>query len=424
METVLRLAGVAVAAIFWMVVGGLTLFLLVLAMAVMGFLFGPLFTFGGPVGALLLLIMLGIAARRTRQRRAMLVLGQIEQAVRLNLPLPAMLSAAAASEDGIARQRLDRLQRAIESGLPVGEAVSTTVPELSRRTVALIEAGERVGQLPATLARLAEADRRERSMSGGPDAMFSWAYGMILVLVLMITLGGVSIFIMPKFAYIFEDFEVALPWITEFTMTTFASVARWLLPLAAVGVLAVAGRSVWHLLHMPDRRPAAWGPVTDRLLWVLPGLHGLVRDRGLADAFELVADALRAGVPLEQALMEAGELPVNAVLRGRLVEMAGEVAAGREPGEAARTARLPAVVSGMLGPATSGGGDAVRTFAFLGRYYRLRFSKLAELGRAAVLPAIVLVSALLVGFVVLAMFLPLIELIDSATNEALTGGRL
>ncbi|MEX0745886.1 MAG: type II secretion system F family protein [Phycisphaeraceae bacterium] len=410
-----RLLTMAALAVLWIAAGGLLLVGLTIATSVLGIALGPIFLYGGPVGSLMLLLVLAFTARRMRQRRATVIVAQLEQAVRLNLPLPPMLAAAASGESWLARTRLLRLRTEIEQGTPVGEAVAVATPELSSRAVSLIAAAEEVGQLPAALARLVSEQRRSRRAESGNGA-FTSAYSIFMLVSLTLMLGLISAFILPNFVEIFEDFDVRLPWMTQWMIDWLPIIGVLLLPLSALLGLTAAGRATWSMFSTPSHVPPPWTPVTDVVVWMTPGAHALVRDRGLADAFHLAADALRAGVPLHEALAQASALRVNGVLRRRLHRVACEVEAGRELGDAARQAGLPALVVGMLGAAH---GELVRTFDFLARYYQHRFSRLAELARATAVPVVVLAAALAVGWVVLAMFLPLVALIDGTTVDAL-----
>ena len=112
---------------------------------VLFFIFSPLF-FCIIVG--LIFYATGTASRR----RGIVVLSYLEQAVRLNLPLPAMLTAAAASEPPGTARLLRHLRNDLESGTSMANALRQTAPVVGRRITGLIESAERLGQLPADIA--------------------------------------------------------------------------------------------------------------------------------------------------------------------------------------------------------------------------------------------------------------------------------
>lgn len=408
MNPILRILGMLVAAVFWMIAGGLALFGLAMALT-LGIM--PLFIYFTPALALLLLVVFGAAMQRVRRRRAAIILTYLEQAVRLNLPLTPMLEAAQRSERGATARHLGELHASLADGVPMSDAVAAHVPAVSERSVGLLAAAERIGRLPAVLHRLLRHDRDHR-LRDTPEASLAWSYGVVVLLFTLAVFGGAAIFVGPKFTEIFDDFDVAMPWVTQVTLDLAIRYGPPLVLIAMVGALAVAGRAVWSVFHSAEPTPPPWAPVTDRLVWALPVARAVVRDRGLADACEVISEALRAGAPMHEAAREAAGLPVNTVLCGRLRRFAERLTQGESLRDAAKGAALPRLMVGLLGTAEAS-ADAQRVFAFLTRYYTGRFSRAAELARAGLMPAVVLVLAVGVGWIVLSMFLPLVRLIES-----------
>jgi type II secretory pathway component PulF len=205
----------------------------------------------------------------------------------------------------------------------------------------------------------------------------------------------------------------------------------------AVLVLAVAAGVVLHVIggtfraiFDPGDRDLALAAARgsdswewlDMILWYVPVAHGVSRDRGLADASRTIADALRTGRPLPRAIDEARMLRMNAVLRNRLAKWGQRIQAGAPADHAARDARLPELFAGMIGPAAAGGAGTIAAFEFLADYYGSRFSRSRELLRAAIVPLLVLVFGAVVLFIISALFLPLIHMIDFLSESVLEMG--
>lgn len=395
--------------VFWLVGGLLALVVIAAPLAIMP-VFGWIL---GPVGALLLLLVIARSARRARRNRGAMILNYLKQAVNLNLPIPPMLAAVQVGGSGALGERLRQVCEALEEGRSIGETLRTEVPEVPARMVDLISAGERIGRLPAVLERVTTNERAAtHAYTYGP--ILGWNYGIVLILFLTLVLSGLGYFIMPKYVVIFEDFDVPLPWQTVLTFDVLRQFSMPILILVSVVVLSVAAWGLQQSLHGIEGADRPWRGLTDRLLWLTPVARTAVRDRGLGDACGLIAEALRAGDSLESAVYEAGELRTNAVLRGRLQWYGDELQAGRPLRDAAERARLPKLMVGMLatGQAVS---EPAQVFEFLSRYYTSRFSRLATLLRASVLPVTVMSIAVLVGWVVFSMMMPLVVLIQDAT---------
>jgi type II secretory pathway component PulF len=394
--------------LFWSLVIGVAL---VMFSLLVGWLLAP---FIGYFSFLLIIISIPLIVRiaaSVRRRRAASVLSYLQQAVRLNLPLPRFLYAAQRSEHGKTAYRLAILRERIEDGTSLATALQFTAPEVDARELAWIAAGERLGRLPQTMHKLLEqqaAASREQNV----DLTFYRIYPALMILGISGVVSFINVFVTPKFQAIFRDFGVPLPALSMNVLVNSGPISISLFMLALLYLAIGAVAMMFEGFRFGHGEPALLRGMLDRALWHLPITHELQRDRGLADACELIAEGLRAAAPIDYALTEASKLQVNTVLAERLAHWAQSVANGAPLSEAARQAWMPRLVWSMLSSVGSG-DDAAGVFQFLARYYASRFSRLSALVRGATVPAIVLVFGVLVALVTLGMFLPLIRIIDS-----------
>ncbi|MFW6061158.1 MAG: type II secretion system F family protein, partial [Phycisphaeraceae bacterium] len=345
MTALLRILGMVVSAVFWLIAGGLALVLVTVLISIIS-AFTPLMSYASPFVALFALIITAKAWNRVRRARAASVLSYIEQAVRLNLPLPAMLDAAAASERPGCARMLRRVAEAVRSGESIDAAVARHVRSIPDRAVEILRGAVEVGRLPAALTGL--VDEQRQTDTSQPEDILAWAYGLVTVTAMLWMLGIVTVYIVPMFYEIFEDFGATLPWMTRVTFAFAQATHYWLMLAALLLGLALAGRAVWAFLHGGERRPRPWRGLFDPLLWRLPVAGGIARDRGLADACGLIAEGMRSGKPMDGAVEAASRLDVNLVLRRRLVRFADALRAGAPLDAAARRAKLPSLVVQML----------------------------------------------------------------------------
>jgi type II secretory pathway component PulF len=131
----------------------------------------------------------------------------------------------------------------------------------------------------------------------------------------------------------------------------------------------------------------------------------------------VMADSLEAGLPLDAALREAGDLSIAPSVSRRLNRWAAGAEQGQSPPDAARAAGLPPLITGMI---TTGlaATNMAEVFRFLGRYYANKFSRLAILLGGAAVPATALFFGTIVAFVALSLFTPMIALINSISGPA------
>jgi type IV pilus assembly protein PilC len=291
-------------------------------------------------------------------------------------------------------------------------ALTAALPALPLRTAQLIASAERVGRLPQALHRLTRPGRAAGTAFASPrgaNAFLHWY--PVLTLAILIAVALMSfVFVVPKFEAIFHDFSVPLPPLTLAVL----AVGRWSIgPLAVVfGLILVAllARTVGTMLAP---RWAATNPfrmVTDRVAWFVPPLRAVVQARALGDACHVAADALESGRPLLWAVEEAARAQSNVVLACRLADCAEIVRHGIDAADAARTARLPDLLVGLL--RSTPGADLADLFRFLARYYDGRFSRGMVLLRAAFVPAAAIGCGVPVCLFVLGLYLPMIQLMD------------
>ena len=394
-----------------------------LAAVVTGLLGFPMLPIAVPM-ALLALVSVALVLHSRRRAHAMAVVGYLEQAVRLNLPLPDLLAAAALSEGGALRRRLMALRRRVETGEPIGDALARSLSGLPYRAVVMVQAAERNGQLARALGRVVDQERSARRADSAartdPSSVlfFRW-YPLVLAAGVSLACFLFGLYVAPKYMQIFKDFGLPIPPLT-----------RWVLDLLPWMIVVVIGCGLVLLARVAGLFGELFTPrlvrvnplaaAADPLLWYLPPARGVVRSRGLADVCNVAADALESGHTFDRALGEASTLRVNSVLRGRLRVWADLAAQGQGPAEAARLAGMPPLVSGMLETARSADGTAA-AMRFLGRYYQGRFSRAAHLLRAAAAPVLALVFGAVVATIALAQFMPLVRLMDTLTAGASSG---
>src|SRR5688572_31044630 len=245
---------------------------------------GPMIGFLFGVALLAVIVISAACAVAYRRRTAALLVGYLEQAVRLNLPLAPLLAAVERGESESLRPRVAALRVTLEQGAPVGEALQTAAPGADRRTVELLNAAERSGALPLALARLYRDELRTADAEGTPGrgaAVGAYALAVAFAQACLILL--IAVFVMPKYEQIFKDFRIQMPDLTRLTMRATGTFGIPVALVAGVGVVWMTSRSLRQLLRQrPARDPAQ--DLWDRAVWVTPIAGRLARDRGLADA--------------------------------------------------------------------------------------------------------------------------------------------
>jgi type IV pilus assembly protein PilC len=322
------------------------------------------------------------------RQRSTIILTYVEQAVRMNLPLPRMLLAAEASEPRWIADRITRLRKKLEAGSSIADALEKTVPGLSRRDIAMITTAERVGRMGPQLTHLVRHEQTIQTRNLA-ERSFLRSYPTAMICVIIAILSMVMIFVIPKYEQIFRDFKTPLPPITEavIELCDYPTAVFFVLISAAIALLATIADGLCRRVDWFE--PSRW----------------FTSNRDLADICHVIAESMEAGQPLTTAIRGATDLSINTGMQIKLNRWANGIENGQSTADSAIAAGMPKLIAGLT---TSADG-----FAFLSRYYHDKFSRTALLIRAAAVPAMVLFFGVIVAIVALTLFLPIIALIDS-----------
>jgi type II secretory pathway component PulF len=374
----------------------------------------PLLSCGAAMTVVVLSVCMSQAIQINRRARAMLILEYLEQAVRLDLPLSEMLHASSLGERRPMSARLSLLAGKMEGGASIAEALQS-VPEMPAREIGLVATASHANALAPTLSRILEEDRNQITRDAY-RGVFLRLYAVITVSMVAVVIVLFCIFVLPKFESIFADFHVKLPWQTHFLRDVGIRAAPIVAVIAVLSLLAVYSNAWHNAFDIKVRRAPLLSGLRQRIQWYLPIVGGLVRDRGFADICFTLSYSMKAGMPLETALVEAASIPVNIVLRGRLMDWMAGMARGQEIAAAARAARMPALMVGMLGPGTAS-ASIPQVLQFLARYYRSRAHRTWHLLQAAMVPITVFLVGAAVLLVVMAVIAPLFQLTEHIADE-------
>lgn len=268
---------------------------------------------------------------------------------------------------------------------------------------ALVAAGVRTGQTGELLGRYAAESRRMADIKR--QTFLSLSYPLVLLGLLSALLLFVLILLVPMFNKLFEDFGTELPFITRFVLGVSSFLVDhglWLL----AGLVAIGGAGVVSIVCVCDR--------ITRRRWIcrIPVVGRLLKFGALARFSHLLAILVENNVPLQDALLLAGDGSGDAELEAAGALMSSDVAAG-EPLERAayNTASIPAtLIEAMTWHQQPGVfADALRA---LSKMYEARATAQTGVVSAVWQPIVVVAGGLAVGFVTLALFAPLLKLLN------------
>lgn len=309
---------------------------------------------------------------------------------------------------GVLKNALIDIVEDVESGNTLSEAFGKHPKCFDKLYVNMLKAGEAGGALETILRRLAEFKEKAESLKRRVKG--AMVYPGVVITVAVAILSFILIFIVPKFEKIFTDFGLKLPFITLALMETsrFAVKYWYVIPLIPV--------AIWITLKL-IRLSKMGRYILDRITLMLPVAGGIAQKSIIARTMRTLGTLISSGVPILEALIIVRETSMNAVFENAFQKVYNSIREGETIAEPLKKSRLvDAMVVNMIdiGEET---GDLDTMLNKVADVYDEEVDVLVESLISLLEPIMIVVLGGIVGTIVIAMFMPMISLI-----EGLSGG--
>ena len=294
------------------------------------------------------------------------------------------------------------LAHRIAGGERFASALAAYPAQFDRLYRELAAIGEASGTLALVLARIAEHRERAAAQRGKLRAALAYPCAVLLLAIAVGT--ALLAFVVPTFQQVFESFGAALPGPTRAVIGLSALLVHGGPPaFAAFGTLwLVVPRAVRRLPRL-----RAW---FDRALLSVPLAGALVRAVAAARWARALGTLLTAGIPLADALCALSRVTGNAVFDAANAQIEHRLRRGERLAHAMHAVRCfpPALVEPIAVAEESGALDTI--LLDCAALAEREVEETLALATASAEPLVVLVLALAVGGLVVALYLPIIEL--------------
>ncbi len=329
----------------------------------------------------------------TRQLSTLLVSG---------LPLVAALSGVLEQvRRKVLRRVLSQVRERVNEGMSLAAAMNEHPAVFPSMYAAMIHAGETSGTLELVMERL--ADFGEQQLALQRKIRSTLAYPTLMLIVGLGVVFFLMTYVIPRVTQIFVDMEQALPLPTTILIRVSALFQKYWFFMLLLGVLC------WLSVRYYSRSPSGQRHY-HRLLLRLPIAGGLVQKVAVARITRTLGTLLKNGVPLLSALEIVRSLVDNVILAEAIEEARQEISEGA-------SIATPLAKGGVFPPSVI---QMISVGEQSGNLEEMLF-KIAEISesevesRVATLtsllePVMILALGALVGFVVLAVLLPIFEM--------------
>ncbi|MFN0116969.1 MAG: type II secretion system F family protein [Elusimicrobiota bacterium] len=301
-----------------------------------------------------------------------------------------------------------QIREDIESGQSITDALRKHPATFEELYVSMIRAGEVGGILDVILERLS-------SYLEAAESLKSKVKGALMYpLIVTIIAAAVTLFLLmgviPTFSNIFAGFGAELPFITQMLINLSNFLRKFWYIVVLVPVAGFIGLKQYRKTEQGHRQ-------LDELSLKLPVFGILLKKVAVAKFTRTLGTLIKSGVPILQALETVAKTSGNKVIEIAIMVARESVKEGeRIAGQLKKANIFPPMVIQMvaIGEET---GNLDSMLSKIADFYDQEVDVAVKTLTSMIEPIIIVVMGVIIGFIVIAMFLPMFELGQLASRQ-------
>ncbi len=352
---------------------------------------------------------------RVKPRAITVFTRQLATLVEAGMPLLRGLRILQQQESSRTLNRIiGEVSEAIEGGSALSEALAAHPRVFNRLYVNMVKAGELGGALELTLKRLAEFMEKAQKIKGKVKSAMFYPTAVMFVAAGILTL--MMLFIVPRFQQVFAGLMDGkpLPWFTMFIFQISETV-RQHAPIVAIGLAVLA-------VGLGASLRTTWGRWTfDQFKLTVPVLGTVFRKAAISRFARTLGTLLGSGVPVLQALNIVKETAANVVVGNVVSRVHESVKEGETITTPLRTSSVfPPLITGMVdvGEQTGALPDMLLKIA---DNCDDDVDNAANAMTSLLEPVMIIFLAVVVGSIVIAMYLPILTIVNPKPTPGANG---
>jgi type IV pilus assembly protein PilC len=289
----------------------------------------------------------------------------------------------------------------IESGVSLEESLRKHPRAFSELYVNMASAGEKSGNMPEVLSRLAKYLEREASVRGKVKSAMTYP---VVVLVVAISIAlGILYKVVPTFATLFEDLGAELPIPTQILISASHLLVNnfiWIVLITIGAIFAIRSYSRTY----NGRR------TIDRIKLKLPVFSDLLIKGAVARFSRTLSTMITSGIDLLVALEITAKTSGNSIIEDALMEARNKVTQGRSLNDSIEKFKVfPPMLSQMIkvGEETASLDEMLSKIA---DFYEEEVDRAVDTLLSLIEPIMIIFLGVLIGGMVVALYLPMFSL--------------
>ncbi len=339
---------------------------------------------------------------RIRRRDITVFTRQLADLLEAGLPLMRAIDVLwEQTENRRLQEVLASLASQVREGKRFSEALALYPKIFSNLYVNLVKSGEVGGMLSEVLARLADFGENDEELRAKVRAAL--AYPILILFVGMATVAVLLIFVVPKLVSLFQDVGQILPLPTRILIELSQGLVHYWWVVLSMVVLSV-------FLLRRGRLSRRVRLAIDGVKLRIPVWGSLIKKVEIATFARSLATLLSHGVPILQAMQVVVQATNNELLRGEFERIGEQLKGGTTFSQELRRGRMfPALVTNMVAVGEEA-GNLDRSLFKIADTYEREADRAMKLMTSLVEPVMILVMGSIVGFIVIAMLMPIFEI--------------
>jgi len=339
---------------------------------------------------------------RVSVREVALMTRQLASLIKANIPLVEALNALVdQTENEKLKVVLAQVRQDVNEGSSLAKATSQHPKIFDTIFVNMIEAGESSGTLALVLLRL--ADLKEAQMRLRTKVIGAATYPALMMGVAGFLMIAIFTFVLPKLAKVFESMNKPMPGTTKFLMAVSDIIVNW---WYLIMIAAFIGFTVFNrYINSPNGRPS-W----DAFKLRMPIVGSLIRMIAVTRFSSTMSTLLGSGVPILTSMTIAKNLVGNIPIEKAVSQARENITEGQSIADPLRkSGEFPPMMIHMIaiGEKT---GELPSMLNNVAETYEEQINSKIDTMTGLLEPMMIIGMGISVGFIVISVFLPLLEM--------------
>ena len=328
---------------------------------------------------------------------------QFSTMINAGLPILQGLSIVAEqAENPDFRVVMGRIRDDISNGIPLSDAMNKHPKAFNTLYVNMVKAGEQGGILDIIFERLSEYMEKAEGVSRKVKS--AMMYPMVVMSVAILVVVFLMVKVVPTFGEVFASFGAKLPFPTLLVISLSNFLSSWKAFLL-LGVVIV-----FFVLLSLYRKTATGAYNWDKFVLKLPVFGVLAQKAAVAKFARTFGTLIKSGVPIMDALETVGKTSGNLVVERALQRARDSVREGKTLTQPLKESTVfPPMVTQMINV----GEETGALDTMLGKiadFYEEEVDSAVEGLTSIIEPILIVFLGVTLGFIVVAMFMPMFEL--------------